>query len=131
MSLLRDVHSQGALVLETVREDGTAASETLTRLPEGLKANSNATILASTFTGSTEVVRILLNKPEQDSKLGDDSNAANTLPLPAILERTRSTIPMFIPNTPMKKVDAVDNQPSRRKRLMISDGLPSKRPRHS
>jgi hypothetical protein len=131
MSILRGASSEGALVRQTVREDGTAVSETLTRLPEGIKANSNATILASTTTGSTEVIRILLNKSHQDFTLGNDSNAADTLPLPAILERTRSTIPTFIPQLPMTIGFDFDNQSNSRKRLMISDGRFNKRPRHS
>ena len=131
MSILRNASSEGALVRQTVREDGTAVSETLTRLPESIKANSNATILASTATGSTEVIPILLNKSHQDFTLSNDSNADDTLPLPAILEGIRSTIPSFTPQLPMTMGFALDNKSSNRKRLMISDGQFNKRSRHS
>lgn len=135
MSMLRNMDSQGARVRHTLREDGMTVSETLTRLPEGIIPNSNATILASTTTQSTEMVRIGSNRAYNDSPSSYDTNASDTYPLPAMLERTGSIIPAFIRHDPMSLGDVLEppryHQTSSRRHFTISHSRPRKKTRHT
>jgi hypothetical protein len=132
ISTLRDIGSQGALVLQTVREDGAKISETLTRLPESMKSNSSATVIAPNTTDSEETVRIVLNKTYTTEKSSGNFKAPPTCHLPAVLERTRSTIPTFISRNTLPLEEAFTppqnhHSNSRRKRWKSSGSGPRKR----
>jgi hypothetical protein len=131
MSMLRDMDALGALVRHTVREDGTAVSETLTRLPEAINSNSNPTVLAPTTKYPEETVRIVLNKPQTNSSLSNDAKSSDDCPLPAILERTRSTIPTFMGHNSVFLEHISPEAPNRRlkgrKRLASTNRKPRKK----
>lgn len=132
VSILRDIGSQGALVLQSARKDGTQISETLTRIPEDMISSSSATIIAPNSTGSEETVRIVLNKTYSTENSGRDFEATSSFHLPAILERTRSTIPTFISRSPLPLEESSAppqnrHANARRKRWKSSGGMPRKR----
>ena len=128
LSMLREDGSHGALTCQTLREDGTIVSETLTHLPQDITSKTNATVLTSTTTEPAETVRIVLNKTQV-------YRAGNDYPLPAILERTKTTIPTLaqkarIPSDNVFNPSAYENL-SGRKRLAISDGQHNKKMRRT
>jgi hypothetical protein len=122
LSVLRQFESEGTIVLHTFCEDGTMRSEMLTRLPKSLKGISDAMLINPAPGEAPENLRIVLNKPPQAMyPVRDDYE----IPLPAIIERTRSSIPMFVGHLQMSLEDAVST--SRRPGLtgarQVGDGM--------
>ncbi|KAI9775589.1 MAG: hypothetical protein M1839_000989 [Geoglossum umbratile] len=123
VSLLRQLESDGAIVLQSLREDGMLKSETLTRLPKSIKPN--VALLNPSQGEGSETVRLVLNKPLQNryslANLPNDE-------LPAILERPQASIPTVVGKTRMSLGDGrgrsdEDYQLKGLKRLMLhSDG---------
>jgi hypothetical protein len=128
LSMLREDGSHGALTRQTLREDGTIVSETLTRLPQDITSKTNATVLTSTTTEPAETVRIVLNKTQV-------YGASNDYLLPAILERTKITIPTLAQKAPIPSGNVFNPSAyknlSGRKRLAISDDQHNKKLRRT
>ena len=128
LSMLREDGSHGALTRQTLREDGTIISETLARLPQDIASKTNATVLTSTTTEPAETVRIVLDKTQA-------YGAGNDYPLPAILERTKITIPTLAQKARILSGNVFNPSAyknlSGRKRLAISDGQHNKKMRRT
>ncbi|KAL3473036.1 hypothetical protein BJX99DRAFT_261719 [Aspergillus californicus] len=91
ISHLSQLEGQGSIVLRTLSSDGTLREQTLSRLPDRLKAISVPTVLhPESGHGETGNVKIVLNKTPQErytfADVGDTS-------LPAIVERSWESVP--------------------------------------
>jgi hypothetical protein len=93
MSVLHQFQAEGAIILHTLREDGTLTSETLSRLPKELALDGNAVIVPSSESGGVETMRLVLNKAPQTHYSFFDAKKS---PLPLVLERTKASIPVAV-----------------------------------
>ena len=130
ISVLRKMESEGAIVLHSLREDGMSRCETLTRLPESIKSTSDIVLLNPFQGGDSGMVRLVLNKsPQARYSIADISGNG----LPAILERSRSSIPAVIGKSRVYLQDSRDRWEDRQlgncKRLMGHEDGQRKRAR--
>ncbi|KAH0542496.1 hypothetical protein FGG08_003092 [Glutinoglossum americanum] len=110
-SVLRQMEKEGSIVLHTLREDGRLKSETLTRLPESIKYISNTVLLNPLLGEDSRKIRLVLNKsPQHRYSIVDISGNG----LPAILERSRASIPAVVGRRRMTLQDAYDKWGDRR-----------------
>jgi hypothetical protein len=94
ISELQQVVDEGALVLQTMREDGVMTSETLTRLPKLVASNYQAALLKPFDDDGTGKVGVVLNRSTRPFQSYRSDEVSDPL-LPTILERDRSTITTF------------------------------------
>lgn len=107
LSVLQDMQSQGGIVLHVFCEDGTMQSHTLTRLPEELIANVELTLLPRLEDEpdeSDEMVRIVLNRPQQNGYILDERQS---YPVPAMITRSKKTIPVVEGNVQLRIEEGV------------------------
>jgi len=85
------MQSGGDIILHNFCEDGTVQSHTLSRLPDELTAHVEPALLPRREEESNEIVRVVLNRSQQH---GYVLNEKQRYPLPAIIERSKKTIPV-------------------------------------
>ena len=109
----------GALVLRTLREDQTMTHETLTRLPDWVDRETEATLLdrgRARGDDEDEVVRIVLNRAARPFQT---YNSSDQPIVPAILEREQQTIPTFVGS----RVDMLEDGVGKLKSIRFGDYL--------
>ena len=118
MSLLSHFEEGDSIVLHTICEDGTTRSETLSRLPVGLRSCDVVLIGQDSGVGNDEVVRFVLNRQGQNyySFSGDEKST-----LPAMLVRTRKSIPTFLGTHKGLQPQSQENIRLKRRKLIHSD----------
>ncbi|KAF2185894.1 hypothetical protein K469DRAFT_687714 [Zopfia rhizophila CBS 207.26] len=121
----------GAVILQTLREDGLMTSATLTQLP-AWAADAPAALLNSQDDDSDnqrDMVRIVLNQPGENFQKYYISAQSRARPveLPVILERKRDTIPIFYGRGACTDQGEIRFTGEVRKRLGPDDGGVSKR----
>jgi hypothetical protein len=94
VSILQRVEDGDSVVLHTLCEDGTARSETLSRLPHSLRSADPVLLSSSSQDGSDTVRLVLHKKPQTSYLLGQQSDG--DLELPAMIQRTRKSIPTVV-----------------------------------
>ena len=125
ISTLRDSPT-GALTLQTLREDGLMASQTITRLPKWVMDSGKAVVLNDLAGEDNCSITVLVNrapKSFESHKVGvGQPNVPSELQLPLVLERHRETIPTFVGEGHYSTVNGLEflNRPL--KRLGCADG---------
>lgn len=93
ISQLQQWEEEGAIVLKSLTVDGQVECRILSRLPSDLRCSTTATILRTRPDEDSNIVRMCLDKPKQNLySLKHCANMVNEQ-LPAIVERSSSTIP--------------------------------------
>ncbi|KAJ6002925.1 hypothetical protein N7451_005472 [Penicillium sp. IBT 35674x] len=92
ISQVQNWKEEGTIVLKSLTVDGRVEYSSLSRLPDDLRFSSKATMLRTRPDEDSNIVRMCLDKAEQNLySLHDCGNMAN-VQLPAIVERCSSTI---------------------------------------
>jgi hypothetical protein len=123
VSILRQLETDGTIVLHSLREDGMLKSETLSRLPKSIASSGDAILLNPLQGEDSGTVRLVLNKSHQALYCNTDISNDK---LPAILERSRASIPTVVGKRISllggRNTGSEDYQLKNIKRLMWHDG---------
>lgn len=92
LSVLRDLKEEGAVTHSVLNGDGVESHGILTRLPESIRSITKSTLLGPVDGTNTSTIRLILNKAAETRYTVEDRE--HTI-LPALLERTKSSIPIF------------------------------------
>jgi hypothetical protein len=123
VSLLKHIQEGDAIVLHTLCEDGTARSETLSRLPESMRS-TEAVLLSPFKNDGSDTIHLVLHKKLQLSyQLGQQSNGGAELP--AVIQRTRKSIPTIVAQNNMLAEFIADG--NRRRSSVRKGSWPTKR----
>jgi hypothetical protein len=93
VSHLHQLEKEGAVVLHSFGTNGKFQSDTLSRLPDMITKCADVSVLHSSLEAASNQVRVVLNKAPQRQYTAED--VANDI-LPAVIERTKESIPSFI-----------------------------------
>lgn len=89
MTALRAFEEQGAVVLHSLRDDGTVRSETLSRVPKEISLTGAVLVPPGVNRNGERIIRLVLNKPPQKFiELGLRGQGV----YPLVIERTQTSI---------------------------------------
>ncbi|OTA92268.1 hypothetical protein M434DRAFT_326664 [Hypoxylon sp. CO27-5] len=91
ISMLRQFHTEGTVILQKFKDDGTMQSECLTRLPKSSTLEKSFATLVNAFERK-ESVQLVLNKATEDNYSCEEEP---DLDLPLLITRQSETIPQW------------------------------------
>jgi hypothetical protein len=116
ISVLKQYHKEGAVVLQSLKEDGTTQTEHITRLPKSSTLETSYATLLEPFDNS-ESIRLILNKRAQDSYSCEERPDFS---LPALLTRQKESIPSWIGKRPALSLEGEETQGKRKLRKHLT-----------
>lgn len=111
ISMLRQYHEEGAVVLQKLSEDGMAQEQCLTKLPKSSTLETSYSTLLASFQNSNSV-HIVLNKAVQDSYSYED---VRDFELPVLVERQADSIPCWTGKRPGLELQDNEGKGKRKK----------------
>jgi hypothetical protein len=103
VSIIHDVSETGAIVHNTLTDDGISRSSVLARIPDALRSQTRTTLLPQA-TENPDMVTLVLNKASQTRYSINDADSSSVLP--GIYERAITSLPVFA----VKGMDAIKNE---------------------
>ena len=92
ISMLKQYHDEGAIVLQRLSEDGTMISTCLTRLPQSSTLETSYTTLLDTSPEKSDSMRVILHKAPDDQYCFGTQDFR----LPVLLTRSTESMPQVI-----------------------------------